>query len=771
MSVPSKTKQVVSILAFDKDGRVLVGLRGDTGKWNLPGGHVESGEDIYAAAKRELKEETGLEASVFNRVGFCDVRAGLRVHTFTCHATGEPDLSKDPDKEMVATKWVSPKSFPKTILDNLHNEKDVSLQFLEVQESTLDLIWDEDDAGDREGRIRLLGKAEDLQKMGAMNRLYPFDPTKDRMDPETEKRVAQWQGHAKDRHRQQGFAHMEGPARARALHNLAGKTKVRMSDAGQREFLLHRGVSPEEHAGATTEAGIVNHDKYSSWSPRYEIASHFSDRYAAPGTRHTLSAWVPESAISMIPKQYGNISPKVQISGLSSMNKPSSVPIGENRYADEHEIMVAPNHRSKRADPEDVASMSNPTGVDSRINQRATRKFEDQLANWLVAKSLKKAESNLAGEGIEDAGALARDMLGFTPHAHSAFAAARFLTGKPELPVEVIRLALYDYDGDYRKAALQAYGLEVNDSNLKSIKAVMQIGRFDKAESNVQIKHIEPGIPESQETADAIRRAIDDGQAKHVDLGGKHSKGSMIAKDPKTGGIWLLKPGAGGPGPAAGVQEEYASQSRREAAFYKIAELWNLENSVPRADLLIMDGREVAAIRMLPFTFKGLERRREDDPNLPRHALAHYRDQGLLHKWAVLDFVLGNPDRHGDNLMIDEDDKTLGLIDHGSAFAGDHFDPAFDKYSFVPFYLRAWNPDSFNRVSPSEKLKRMPTVSNQIKQELRAWLDGLHADALQGTLERYGIDPQSSVKRLAKLKVMASRMAVDDAINRLWVTT
>ncbi len=32
------------------------------GRWSIPGGHVDPGEDIYRAATRELLEETGIEA-------------------------------------------------------------------------------------------------------------------------------------------------------------------------------------------------------------------------------------------------------------------------------------------------------------------------------------------------------------------------------------------------------------------------------------------------------------------------------------------------------------------------------------------------------------------------------------------------------------------------------------------------------------------------------------------------------------------------------------
>jgi ADP-ribose pyrophosphatase YjhB (NUDIX family) len=50
-----------AILVIDKQNRLLLMKRSDSGCWGLPGGAVEPGEMVENAAKRETLEETGLE--------------------------------------------------------------------------------------------------------------------------------------------------------------------------------------------------------------------------------------------------------------------------------------------------------------------------------------------------------------------------------------------------------------------------------------------------------------------------------------------------------------------------------------------------------------------------------------------------------------------------------------------------------------------------------------------------------------------------------------
>jgi 8-oxo-dGTP pyrophosphatase MutT (NUDIX family) len=56
------TKKIATV-AVRCGHRLLIGCRGDDGRWNLPGGHVDAGESFEAAAVRELEEETGIKIS------------------------------------------------------------------------------------------------------------------------------------------------------------------------------------------------------------------------------------------------------------------------------------------------------------------------------------------------------------------------------------------------------------------------------------------------------------------------------------------------------------------------------------------------------------------------------------------------------------------------------------------------------------------------------------------------------------------------------------
>ena len=51
------------VLVENREGKVLLQKRSDTGEWCVPGGALELGETYAEAATREVREEVGIEVS------------------------------------------------------------------------------------------------------------------------------------------------------------------------------------------------------------------------------------------------------------------------------------------------------------------------------------------------------------------------------------------------------------------------------------------------------------------------------------------------------------------------------------------------------------------------------------------------------------------------------------------------------------------------------------------------------------------------------------
>ncbi len=105
---------VVVATALIRDGRVLVARRARppelAGRWELPGGRVEPGEDEPAAVVRECREELGTEVVPDGRVGTdLPIAAGvLRVH----RARPAAGAAEPVALEHTALRWVDATQVP-----------------------------------------------------------------------------------------------------------------------------------------------------------------------------------------------------------------------------------------------------------------------------------------------------------------------------------------------------------------------------------------------------------------------------------------------------------------------------------------------------------------------------------------------------------------------------------------------------------------------------------------------------------------------------------
>ncbi|MEU8263792.1 NUDIX domain-containing protein [Micromonospora sp. NPDC048999] len=108
----------VSAVVTDEAERLLLARRGDNGRWSLPAGMVDPGEQPAEALLREVHEETGVRVAI-DRVG------GVATHPvvypngdaceylnvwFRCHAVGGT-ATADGD-ESIAVGWFDPDALP-----------------------------------------------------------------------------------------------------------------------------------------------------------------------------------------------------------------------------------------------------------------------------------------------------------------------------------------------------------------------------------------------------------------------------------------------------------------------------------------------------------------------------------------------------------------------------------------------------------------------------------------------------------------------------------
>lgn len=122
---PRISKTAGGIVLGDKGTIAMVRRRGGDGAWLFPKGHLDEGEDAETAARREIKEETGLgnlelldDLGTYERYGInadgTENKNELKeIHMFLFADMRSQSLN--PSLEIEEAKWVSHREVPALI--------------------------------------------------------------------------------------------------------------------------------------------------------------------------------------------------------------------------------------------------------------------------------------------------------------------------------------------------------------------------------------------------------------------------------------------------------------------------------------------------------------------------------------------------------------------------------------------------------------------------------------------------------------------------------
>ena len=110
--------KVVAVVLLEMDDKLVMVRRGvepEMGRWAFPSGYVDRGEVVEEAAKREVKEETGLEVEIDNFVGLYSLTGNIVIlAVYSAHVVGGiPKAGHDAeDVSLFALDDLPPLPFP-----------------------------------------------------------------------------------------------------------------------------------------------------------------------------------------------------------------------------------------------------------------------------------------------------------------------------------------------------------------------------------------------------------------------------------------------------------------------------------------------------------------------------------------------------------------------------------------------------------------------------------------------------------------------------------
>lgn len=119
---------VVSVSIFSEDKVLMIreSKRNAFDKWNFPSGRIEYGEDIQYAARREVKEETGLDLKLTFTTGVYNFISSTNNQVILFHFTGEViggSSLKLKEEDISESKWVKTNELEKISHEDLREPK------------------------------------------------------------------------------------------------------------------------------------------------------------------------------------------------------------------------------------------------------------------------------------------------------------------------------------------------------------------------------------------------------------------------------------------------------------------------------------------------------------------------------------------------------------------------------------------------------------------------------------------------------------------------
>jgi 8-oxo-dGTP diphosphatase len=123
MSVEQSGPRLGSAVLVTSGDSVLLGVRAkepNRGKWVLPGGKIEPFESIEDAARREVREETGLDVRITGQLGAYEIINPPDEHRLIVFSRAEP-LNGElmPGSDLSEVRFCDRRALPSLILSDL----------------------------------------------------------------------------------------------------------------------------------------------------------------------------------------------------------------------------------------------------------------------------------------------------------------------------------------------------------------------------------------------------------------------------------------------------------------------------------------------------------------------------------------------------------------------------------------------------------------------------------------------------------------------------